>query len=519
MEAPGSVAAEETSELRPWITRLAWILVGLGVLARIVRYAADRSLWRDECALAVNVIERSFAGLFEPLDHAQVAPLGFLVLSKAVTAVFGSGEYALRLVPLLSGLASLPLFYLTAREFLGRGEAAVGLALFAISEPLIFYSSEVKQYSSDVLVCTAILYPGARILCRGMTWRRLLAFAATGVAGVWFSIPAAYACGAVGIALLLQSLLGKRWLEALGVGLASAAGLASFLAHYRPFLAAAQEDRYLEESWDAFQVPAPGFRAEFLDWVRKSSFAVFNDPLGFPSTEIAAAVFLVGAVAVSRRRPLVCVLLLAPIGLALIAGMLGLMPFPVSDEHHLLERYYPFYGRLLLFVAPSFFAVMGAGLAFLLRSSDARGNLLGPIVALLLVAMPVYQCLRNTLSPPEIQETRPLIEAIAGRFQAGDRIFSQTFAALPVRYYARRAGLPDAAGELKLRNTRRDQEKLRRQIEGLPSGSRFWLVTLHHPNWESEAELADIRVVLKPTTERIEQLRFENCEASLYRVR
>ena len=519
MEAPGKDAAAGTTELRPWITRLAWTLVGLGVLARVVRFLANRSLWRDECALALNVIERPFSGLFQPLDHAQVAPLGFLALSKASVSVFGSGEYALRLVPLAAGLASLPLFYLTLREFLGRGEALVALMLLSISEPLIFYSSEVKQYASDVLVCTSILLPGARILCRGMTWSRLLAFAGTGIIGVWFSIPAAYVCAAVGASLLLQSLRGKRWIEALGVGLASAACLASFLAHYRPFLAPAQADNYLAESWDAFTVPPPRFSAEVLDWYRRSSFAVFNDPLGFPSTEIAAAVFLVGAVLVFRRRALVSSMLLAPIALALIAGMLGLMPFPVSDEHHLLDRYYPFYGRLLLFTAPSFFAAMGGGLAFLLQSSDARRNFLGPIVALLLLTLPVFQCLCNTLSPPEIQETRPLIEAVASRFQAGDRIYSQTFAALPLRYYARRTGLPDAAGELRLRNTRKDQEKLRRQIQGLPAGSRFWLVTLHHPHWESEAELADIRVVLKPTTERIDQLRFENCEASLYRTR
>ena len=518
MDARETDAPAGATELRPWIARLAWTLVGLGVLARVVRFAADRSLWRDECALAINVVERSFAGLLEPLDHAQVAPLGFLVLSKAMVAVFGSGEYALRLVPLAAGLGSLPLFFLMLREFLGRGEAAVALMLFAISEPLIFYSSELKQYASDVLVCTAILLCGARILCRGPTRARLLAFAGTGIAGVWLSIPAAYACGAVGASLLLLALVRKRWLEALGVGLACAACLASFAGHYR-FLAPAQKDSYLAESWGDFEVPAPSFSAEVFDWYRRSSFAVFNDPLGFPSTEIAAAVFLVGAVVVFRRRRLLSSMLLAPIGLALVAGILGLMPFPVSAEHHLLDRFYPFYGRLLLFTAPSFLAAMGSGLAFLLQSSDGRRNYVGPIVAALLITLPVYQCLRNTLAPPEIQETRPLFEEIASRFQEGDLIYSQTFAALPVRYYAMRAGLPAPAGELRLRNTRRDADKLRGQIAAAGPGRRFWLVTLHHPHWESEAELADIRLVLKQSAERLDQVKAYNVEASLYRNR
>jgi hypothetical protein len=516
---PPSAEPASPPELVPWIPRLAWALVALGVLARLVRYLANRSLWRDEAALAVNIVERSFAGLLEPLDFDQVAPIGFLMLAKALVLVLGASEYVLRLVPLAAGLGALPLFYLTVREFLGRAEAAVALMLVAISEPLIFYSSEVKQYSSDVFCALAILWPGARLLCRGPSWRRALGLAAAGVLGMWMSIPAAYVLGGVAAALFLRALVRKRISEALTVVGISAACLASFALHYRLFLAPAQASNYLAESWEAFMAPVPRFDAPTLAWYRESALAVFNDPLGFPSTELAAAAFLIGTVALVRRRWLAALMLLVPLGLALLASMLGLMPFPVSDEHHLLERYYPFYGRLLLFTAPLFFAVMGCGLAVLLRFSTARCCYLGPIVAWLLVAMPVYQLVRNTLAPPRIQEARPLIAAIAERFQEGQRIYSQSFAGSVVLYYTRRAGLPEATGEFALRKAKQDTPKLTRHLDELTPGERFWLVTLHHPHWDSQAELADIQILVGRAAERVERLRFTNCEASLYTVR
>lgn len=517
MEVSDPDASTRTPDLRPWVTRLAWFLVGLGVLARLVRYLSNRSLWRDEAALALNIVDRSFAELLTPLDYDQVAPLGFLWLARAAVALFGTSEYALRLVPLLAGLGSLVLFHRFVREFLGRGEAAVALALFGLSEPLIFYASEVKQYSSDVFVCLLVLWPGARILCRGASPARLGALAAAGLLGVWFSIPAVYTCGAVGGTLILQALLEKRWLQALLFVLISAGWLGSFAGQYFPFLKGAQANSYLAESWDTFMAPAPSFGSAALRWYRENAFALFNDPLGFPSVEIAALVFLAGAVVGLQRQRLLPLLLIGPVGLALVASMLGFMPFPTSAEYHLSERYYPFYGRLLLFLAPPLIAAMGAGLAALLQTGGARWAHVGALAGVLLVAMPVVQLVRNTLTPPRIQETRPLVAAIAAGFEEGDKVFTQSFAACPVGYYTRRSGLPNPEGEFGIRRPR-DQEDLRRKLGGLSSGTRFWLVTLHHPRWKSEDELKDIRTIMRRSTERLDLVQAQNGEVALYRV-
>lgn len=53
------------------------IVLGIfaGVYLRYKHYTANRSLWLDTAALAVNIIERSYADLLTRLDIGQHAPV------------------------------------------------------------------------------------------------------------------------------------------------------------------------------------------------------------------------------------------------------------------------------------------------------------------------------------------------------------------------------------------------------------------------------------------------------------
>src|SRR4051812_2825965 len=115
-------------------------VIAVGATFRIARYVDNRSLWLDEVFLANNLIGRSFARLFQPLDYRQGAPILFLLLSKLSITVLGHSEYALRLVPLISGLLALPLFHFVARRLVSPAAALLGLGLMAVLEPLIYYS-------------------------------------------------------------------------------------------------------------------------------------------------------------------------------------------------------------------------------------------------------------------------------------------------------------------------------------------------------------------------------------------
>jgi uncharacterized membrane protein len=86
----------------------------------------------------------------------QTSPLAFLIVEKLVTQIFGSSEYALRFFPLVCSIVSLFLFYNITKRLLSPRGISLALTLFAVSWPLIYYSSELKQYSSDVTVALSL---------------------------------------------------------------------------------------------------------------------------------------------------------------------------------------------------------------------------------------------------------------------------------------------------------------------------------------------------------------------------
>ena len=82
-------------------------LGAVGIALRLYAFVVNNSLFVDEAALTRNILDRPWRMLLVPLDFAQVAPPGFLLTEKAVVTMFGSSEQALRLFPLICGLASV----------------------------------------------------------------------------------------------------------------------------------------------------------------------------------------------------------------------------------------------------------------------------------------------------------------------------------------------------------------------------------------------------------------------------
>ena len=135
-----------------------WLLIAVGIVLRLRQYLFNRSLWIDEAAIASSIVTRSYPDLFKTLDYGLTAPFGFLVASKFVVDIFGNNELALRFIPFISGVFVLIIFYQIGRRYLTPSATTIALGILVFSPPLIYLSSEAKQYSVDLLVATILLW-------------------------------------------------------------------------------------------------------------------------------------------------------------------------------------------------------------------------------------------------------------------------------------------------------------------------------------------------------------------------
>ncbi|MGL4419390.1 MAG: hypothetical protein ACRCZF_01875, partial [Gemmataceae bacterium] len=83
-----------------WTWCLVWCAIGIAL--RLFVFVRNPPLWIDEAMLGMNILERDYAGLMEPLRLNQGAPLGYLFTLKFLSTFFGSSELALRLPSFVS---------------------------------------------------------------------------------------------------------------------------------------------------------------------------------------------------------------------------------------------------------------------------------------------------------------------------------------------------------------------------------------------------------------------------------
>ena len=91
------------------------ILIIFGIILRTKILLANVEPYNDAIALGCSIL-KPFSELFKPLDHGQVAPPFFMVLSKLMVNLFHAQntleykDFILRIIPYISGILSLPLF-------------------------------------------------------------------------------------------------------------------------------------------------------------------------------------------------------------------------------------------------------------------------------------------------------------------------------------------------------------------------------------------------------------------------
>ena len=319
--------------------------------------------------LGLNYLHRDYAGLLRVLDGCQVAPILFLWSQLLALRLLGPSELALRLGPLLTGIAALFLFWRLTRVTVKPLPGLLAVGLLAVARWPVSMSTNAKPYSFDLFMALLLLVPAAEWLRRPdrLVWPALLTLAVP--IALLGSYPAVFVAGAVSLALLPTAWrcrwAGRTLFVAYNLLMAGA-----FLAAYW-VVGRAQEDpvsgavrNFMLQYWSCGFPPAAPL--PFLSW-----FALINTgrmmayPVG-DSNGASVVTFLLFVLGTwswwkSGRRALL---------------VLTLTPFALNFLAAVLQRY-PYGGccRLSQHLAPSICILAGVGLANLLDNFVRRDGL------------------------------------------------------------------------------------------------------------------------------------------------
>ncbi len=138
-----------------------WIVAGLTVAAAGLRFATlgVQAYHHDEIVTASRVLRADFWHAMEAVGFSESAPPLYYALAWAWAQLTGTGEFGLRSLSAVAGVATVPVAYLLGTELRDRRTGVAAAALVAVNPMLLWYSQEARGYSLMVLLtAVAALY-------------------------------------------------------------------------------------------------------------------------------------------------------------------------------------------------------------------------------------------------------------------------------------------------------------------------------------------------------------------------
>lgn len=437
----------------------------VGVVLRLRQYLTGRSLWVDEAMLALNIVNRDFIHLFKPLDFDQGAPVGFLLIEKLFNVLLGRHELVLRLFPVILGLLSLWTFYLLLKRFTQGTGLVLALALFAFNPRLVYYSSEVKQYITDVFITIGLLLL-ASYFFEKPSRNGIGILALTGFLALWFSYPALFILAGIGITLFISTVQKRDFAD---LGLIAGLGvfwLANVGLLFTLTLGDLQNNSYMQEYWQEAFAPMPPWSN--WEWYWDSFQANANSHFAVTFAPVfLLLLMLTGWVVMFKQKKDRAVVIVWMLFITLLASSLTL---------------YPSLERMALFLVPIGILLVGISLNSLIETLHSRPVLAG-IVTLLAGVYLFYGAIPLTVeqfvSPKYFEHIRPTMEFLEGSWQDGDVIYISNGGVPAFEYYAPMYGLEDISYIAGERNDYKDPYAMLKRLEPLIGQRRVWVLFSH----------------------------------------
>jgi hypothetical protein len=334
---------------------IVWMIILIGIVLRLVLYFQNRNLIIDEANIVRNLHERNFIELVLPLKYEQYAPPIFLWIEELLSLILGYGEKALRLYPLLSGIASLIIFRSIMRRFVTDGSLWLPMALLSFTYLLIKYSVELKQYMPDAMITLLLVWLALRKdIFTGLRARFILFWCVAGSIAIWASMPSVFCLAAIGIYYFWQVAKERKWDYLRDLIVIAFVWLGQFAAYYWFILKPQIESDYLQGyHFDYFLYGTPSNIEEWkhnYDRIKE----ILNNVGGYNQYSFYLTSFFVlaGIILMVRKNFGFFILVTTPIILTLLAAAL--------NQYTLIDR-------VILFLLPLFTVLLGYGVDQLWR--------------------------------------------------------------------------------------------------------------------------------------------------------
>lgn len=132
-----------------------------------------RSLWLDEGYTWLSGTQ-SIHGVMTIARHQGYHLLPYFLLIHYVTGWFGDSSFVLRAPSVVAGALAVPLLYLLVSRLGGRVAGLYACVLFVVSEPLVFWQQNARDYSLVVFFAVASMLAGVVAVQEERIWMFLV---------------------------------------------------------------------------------------------------------------------------------------------------------------------------------------------------------------------------------------------------------------------------------------------------------------------------------------------------------
>ena len=490
---------------------LCVLLAGIGILLR--DFLALRSFWLDEAALALN-FARSFRELAEPLGGGQLAPILFLFFVKALTLVFGAKDYVMRIVPLLFGIGSITFFYLILKKIFDGFSSILALSIYVLSERIINYSTEFKQYSAEIFFPLLLFYIFIKIRENRLDIKKSVLLMITGVIALWFSSTTIVVLPALALILLVETLNKKRKKEIINFIVIVVFWLASMSALYLFYRLNNSAVLAMNNYWQSAFMPIfpknlqeflwlPISIRDFFVFVYKIDANLFSADYPIVKNILFLVLFLFSITCSIKYFKKLYYLIIFTAALFIFSILLSAL------------RIYPFYERTVLFIAPFIIILIAFGLfQILLLLFKAHRSL--PVIFLILFFMlPLVVRIYYVIEPPYRSEIKPVINYYYENKKNGDLLYVENYYYHQFEFYSDKKQI-DFTND-------KDYSLLKKEL----SGKRVWVIgdigdiknqaqIRNHYKVKTLAEKISERITIESISNKIRHFNNPGVEITLY---